>query len=119
MRLFLIAILLIFISIVIKAYYFDGNPEKVYSEKAISTELIENKPVESVQATPVKKIDTVAVNKSDLPTVTSHFRCDGRTHCSQMHSCEEATFFLNNCPDTEMDGDDDRIPCETQWCLIK
>lgn len=44
------------------------------------------------------------------------FRCDGRTHCSQMTSCEEAKFFLKNCPNTQMDGDRDGIPCETQWC---
>lgn len=44
------------------------------------------------------------------------YRCDGRTRCTQMHSCEEATFFLRNCPGVEMDGDHDGIPCETQWC---
>ena len=43
-------------------------------------------------------------------------RCDGRTRCSQMTSCEEATWFLRNCPDTQMDGDRDGIPCEQQWC---
>lgn len=43
-------------------------------------------------------------------------RCDGRTHCSQMTSCEEATYFLRNCPDTQMDGNHDGIPCEAQWC---
>ena len=43
-------------------------------------------------------------------------RCDGRTRCSQMTSCEEATFFIKNCPDTQMDGDNDGIPCESQWC---
>ena len=42
--------------------------------------------------------------------------CDGRTYCSQMTSCKEATFFLNNCPDTKMDGDNDGVPCEQQWC---
>lgn len=42
--------------------------------------------------------------------------CDGRTYCSQMTSCTEATFFLKNCPDTKMDGDMDGIPCEDQWC---
>ena len=40
------------------------------------------------------------------------FHCDGRQHCSQMHSREEAEYFLRNCPDTKMDGDDDGIPCE-------
>ncbi|MDO9055840.1 MAG: excalibur calcium-binding domain-containing protein [Sulfuricurvum sp.] len=47
---------------------------------------------------------------------TSNFQCDGRKHCSQMKSCEEATFFLNNCPNTKMDGNNDGIPCEKQWC---
>jgi cold shock CspA family protein len=40
------------------------------------------------------------------------FRCDGRTHCSQMTSRAEAEFFLRNCPNTKMDGDGDGIPCE-------
>lgn len=44
------------------------------------------------------------------------FGCDGRTHCSQMTSCAEATFFLRSCPGVEMDGDNDGIPCEQQWC---
>jgi endonuclease YncB( thermonuclease family) len=43
-------------------------------------------------------------------------RCDGRRYCSQMTSCEEATWFLKNCPGTKMDGDRDGVPCETQWC---
>ena len=43
-------------------------------------------------------------------------RCDGRTRCQQMTSCEEATWFLQNCPGTQMDGDGDGIPCEQQWC---
>jgi len=47
---------------------------------------------------------------------TSRFQCDGRTLCSQMKSCEEATFFLNNCSNTKMDGNGDGIPCEKQWC---
>ena len=44
------------------------------------------------------------------------FRCDGRTHCSQMASCAEATYFIQHCPNTEMDGDGDGVPCERQWC---
>ena len=46
----------------------------------------------------------------------SSFRCDGRTHCSQMTSCAEAEFFLRNCPGVEMDGNHDGEPCEQQWC---
>ncbi|MBL8355675.1 MAG: excalibur calcium-binding domain-containing protein [Delftia acidovorans] len=44
------------------------------------------------------------------------YSCDGRMHCSQMTSCEEAKFFLRNCPNTKMDGDGDGIPCERQLC---
>ena len=47
---------------------------------------------------------------------TSSFKCDGRTYCSQMTSCEEATFFLRNCPNVKMDGNNDGVPCEKQWC---
>lgn len=46
----------------------------------------------------------------------STFTCDGRTHCSQMTSCAEATYFIEHCPNTEMDGDNDGVPCESQWC---
>nr|WP_321167590.1 excalibur calcium-binding domain-containing protein [uncultured Roseateles sp.] len=48
--------------------------------------------------------------------VNASFRCDGRQHCSQMKSCEEAKYFLAHCPGVKMDGDRDGIPCEEQWC---
>ena len=50
------------------------------------------------------------------PTLLPDSRCDGRRICSQMTSCAEAQYFLAHCPDTEMDGDVDGIPCEKQWC---
>ncbi|MBF7694262.1 cold shock domain-containing protein [Acinetobacter pollinis] len=43
------------------------------------------------------------------------YTCDGRVHCSQMRSRDEAVFFINNCPGTKMDGDGDGIPCEGQF----
>jgi endonuclease YncB( thermonuclease family) len=46
----------------------------------------------------------------------SAYRCDGRTRCSQMHSCAEAEYFLAHCPGVQMDGDHDGVPCEDQWC---
>lgn len=46
----------------------------------------------------------------------SGFSCDGRTMCSQMSSCAEARYFIRNCPNTQMDGDSDGEPCESQWC---
>lgn len=44
------------------------------------------------------------------------FSCNGRTRCPQMTSCAEATWALQHCPGTEMDGDGDGVPCESQWC---
>jgi len=48
--------------------------------------------------------------------LAANLRCDGRTYCSQMTSCAEATWFLKNCPGVKMDGDRDGVPCEMQWC---
>jgi hypothetical protein len=51
------------------------------------------------------------------PISTSrNFSCDGRQYCSQMSSCNEAKYFLANCPGAKMDGDKNGIPCEKQWC---
>lgn len=49
--------------------------------------------------------------------VQQNFSCDGRQHCSQMSSYEEALYFVQNCPNTKMDGDGDGIPCEndSRW----
>lgn len=51
-----------------------------------------------------------------LTSSASSFTCDGRKHCSQMTSCAEATYFIQHCPNTKMDGNNDGIPCEQQWC---
>lgn len=56
------------------------------------------------------------VASSALGQPNSAFHCDGRTHCSHMTSCAEATYFIQNCPNTRMDGDGDGVPCESQWC---
>ena len=44
------------------------------------------------------------------------YSCNGRTYCSQMTSCAEAKWFIRNCPGTKMDGNNDGIPCQEQWC---
>jgi len=64
-------------------------------------------PQQSLAAQPERASPAAAV---------SRFNCDGRTHCSQMTSCAEAKFFLKNCPGTKMDGNNDGVPCEQQWC---
>jgi predicted negative regulator of RcsB-dependent stress response len=53
---------------------------------------------------------------SDSEGASPNFNCDGRTRCRQMTSCAEATYFIQHCPNTKMDGDHDGVPCERQWC---
>lgn len=63
---------------------------------------------------PVRR--TAPLSSRDAPASAPAFSCDGRTHCSHMRSCEEARYFLQYCPGTQMDGDNDGVPCEGQWC---
>ena len=62
---------------------------------------------------------------NQLATATEYHSFEGETDASDIQipylklwqaSCDEAKFFLRNCPDTKMDGDHDGIPCEEQWC---
>jgi hypothetical protein len=106
MSLFLKIVFIIVLGIFIKAFWLDSTSEKMI-EDTNSTELISD-----MSVTP---IDTPAQVESSI-SVVSDFTCDGRIHCSQMRSCEEAKFFLKNCPGTKMDGGNDGVPCESQWC---
>lgn len=71
----------------------------------------------STQAQSVVQYTAQAPSSSDTPRAVekAQFSCDGRTHCSQMRSYEEAVFFNNNCPNTKMDGNNDGEPCERQF----
>lgn len=64
-------------------------------------------------------IDSTVSMENNEPNIGAgnliQFQCDGRQHCSQMGSYEEAKYFVDNCPDTKMDGDNDGIPCERQF----
>jgi hypothetical protein len=59
-------------------------------------------------------------NSSDMETNKAadegKFRCAGKTSCREMVSCEEAKYYLRHCPDVQIDGDGDGIPCEDQLC---
>ena len=44
------------------------------------------------------------------------FSCEGKTHCSQMISCDEAKYYLAHCPNVKIDGNNDGEPCESQLC---
>lgn len=73
---------------------------------------------DTLPSLPQEHRDAQPVTEVQLTPSNNTVRCDGRTHCSQMTSCEEATFFLNHCPNTQMDGNNDGVPCESQWCGI-
>lgn len=55
-------------------------------------------------------------SSTTIPVSTgSSFQCQGKEHCSQMSSKEEAQFYLDHCPNVKVDGDHDGIPCEQQF----
>jgi len=64
----------------------------------------------------VEALPEVAAPAAPRAAPENRFTCDGRIYCSQMTSCAEATFFLRYCPGTKMDGNNDGVPCEKQWC---
>jgi endonuclease YncB( thermonuclease family) len=76
---------------------------------------------QSRQSATEAKPPEIIIGQSANPTSAGsrpagQYKCDGRIYCSQMTSCQEAKFFINNCPGTKMDGNNDGIPCERQWC---
>ncbi|WP_413490943.1 excalibur calcium-binding domain-containing protein [Shewanella baltica] len=65
----------------------------------------------------IERIPMYETKSRTQATATPSFQCEaGKTHCSHMSSCAEATFYIQHCPNTQMDGDNDGIPCERQWC---
>jgi len=67
-------------------------------------------------ATPQSLISSQPQDQPQQEVVSPIFHCDGRKYCSQMTSCDEAIFFAQSCGRVEMDGDNDGVPCERQWC---
>ena len=68
----------------------------------------------SQRSTPVER--EAAHTSEQYESESARFSCDGRTHCSEMTSCAEATYFIEHCQGTAMDGNGDGVPCESQWC---
>jgi len=102
----------------------DNLGRVTFSDTACSTKERESIDVDALRGEQLKRssnIATTSIIGKPSQNKSNKYRCDGRTLCSQMTSCEEATFFLNNCPNTKMDGGragerPDGIPCEKQWC---
>lgn len=93
-------------------------------EPCPSTQARKDPTLEELNAAERKRRAEAASSRAPLPreastvptAVSGSFRCDGRKYCSQMTSCAESKYFLAHCPGVKMDGDNDGIPCEEQWC---
>ncbi len=92
---------------------FIKNQDKFIEEHTIKQNI--KKPIEEhiVKQSIRRPIKKPSIKKS---TSKNKYTCDGRQHCSQMKSCDEAKYFINHCPNTKMDGDNDGVPCERQLC---
>ncbi len=73
---------------------------------------VEQRTIASVDYAIAVTAETDVPDRQPDPRGESQFKCDGREYCSQMSSRAEAEYFLKNCPNTKMDGDNDGIPCE-------
>ena len=102
----------------------DNNGHVIFSDTACGTKEREFIDVEALKEKKQHRTSNTTYSQGAVKPLQSEegkYRCDGRTRCSQMTSCEEATFFINNCPNTKMDGGregerPDGVPCEKQWC---
>lgn len=83
---------------------------------SIDVDNIDDIPPTYVDLGPISTSESTVTPVLSTQSATSKFSCDGRTHCSQMTSCAEATYFTNYCPNTKMDGNHDGVPCEQQLC---
>jgi cold shock CspA family protein len=95
-------------------FYFDGELVLPHRGRARASHAVETQPDGSAGAR--RKFAATTDGLPETATSASRFSCDGRTLCREMHSCAEATYFLQNCPNVQMDGDGDGVPCERQWC---
>jgi len=76
--------------------------------------------IEESRLEPEVQSFSAAVKQTDSPVwpplQLAEFSCEGKTRCTEMNSCEEAQFYLAQCPDVQIDGDADGIPCEREHC---
>lgn len=128
---------IIFVLVVLNLGIYGFNKYQEFN----ATPVLTNEDVEQMHQTPATTIQQQSSAPQQSPTTRliqpsaivpsttgsrltqNTFRCEaGKTHCSHMRSCEEAMFYLKNCPNTKMDGDKngngkgDGIPCERQHC---
>jgi len=60
-----------------------------------------------------KNLTTVTPTKTILTTENLNYSCDCSKSCTEINSCEEAYYQLNNCGCSKRDSDGDGVPCES------
>lgn len=50
--------------------------------------------------------------RSPAPARNSGYSCARRPYCTQISTCDEAYFYMNQCGLSRLDGDNDGVPCE-------
>jgi deoxyribonuclease-1 len=69
-------------------------------------------PTATAPAAPVPAAPTPVAPPATAPTANpSGWTCGTKKTCGEMASCEEATFYLQQCGVKRLDGDGDGIPC--------
>ncbi len=63
--------------------------------------------------TPVPQTPTPQIKSNPTPTPAPTYTCNCSKTCSQMSSCREAYFQLQQCGCTRRDGNNDGVPCES------
>ena len=112
----IIVLLMVFCSLPLYQFYkrvsgVDSSLQKT-TEYANSIEAAKEMKPKSFLLNTGNSSSNVSNNSND----GNHFQCSGKSRCNEMTSCDEAKFYLSNCPGTITDGDGDGIPCEDQWC---
>ncbi len=79
------------------------NGQQLY----IHSSLVQSSPPVAV-STPVQSQQLIST-----PVQSSGFTCSCSRTCTQITTCEEAYFQLNQCGCTARDDDDDTVPCES------
>jgi predicted negative regulator of RcsB-dependent stress response len=85
---------------------FDKYQDRVHAQREAE---LAREPAKKKSAVPLPVAKRAAAG-------ASFFTCDQRTMCKQLTSCEEARYFVKNCPGfgAGVSGEDEA--CERQWC---
>lgn len=118
------AIIMLAVLSIVAFYFYQhykvNEPKQMFSASGVASMAGESMARENMDniddIAPTYNESIPATELETTPQNQQSFVCDGRQHCSQMTSCEEATFFNNNCPSAKMDGNNDGVACEQQWC---